>query len=122
MDWNPEYTYKIFGTTIEKGNDRIIIFTLSGAMPYVVVKDDEESRKHRVKICPEEWGDSFGEEFYDFSVENGLYYAPATTQLHAEAQGRIYTGQLPISLPSESDVLALAEQLRRTQKTEDENE
>jgi len=121
MDWNPEYTYKIFGTTIEKGNDRIIIFTLSGAMPYVVVKDDEESRKHRVKICPEEWGDSFGEEFYDFSVENGLYYAPATTQLHAEAQGRIYTGQLPISLPSESDVLALAEQLR-TQKTEDKNE
>ena len=116
MEWNPDFNYRILGTTIEKGNDRIIIFNLSNGMPSVLVTDDEygeeEKRKKRMQICPEEWGDSFGSEFYDFSLDNSLYYSNGTEKLYSDEKSRAVGGQLPFKLLTTDEVLSNAQRIR----------
>ena len=114
MDWNPDYSYKILGTAIEKMNDQIIIFNLPNAMPSVVIAEEEgeEQKKRRMKICPEEWGDSFGSEFYDFSLDNSLYYAPVNQTWGMNQKSRPVNGQISFSLLTPQEVLESAAQIR----------
>ena len=76
MDWNPDYLYRVRGVWAARGNEQIIIFNLSNAMPAILVAQGEENSgsKRRVDMCPEEWNDDFGEEFYEHILENGFYY------------------------------------------------
>ena len=67
--------YRVFGSWIEKGDDRIMIFNLTDALPLVSYKENSSGKKKETAICPERWGDTFGEDFYDFSLENNLYYS-----------------------------------------------
>lgn len=51
------------------------------AIPAVlIVSDDEEKSKKRVELCPDEWADDFGEDFYDHIIENEFYYLALTTE------------------------------------------
>ena len=122
MDWNPDYNYKILGTAIEKMNDQIIIFNLPNAMPSIVIaeEDGDEQRKRRMKICPEEWGDSFGSEFYDFSLDNSLYYAPVNQSWGISQKSRPVNGQISFSLLTPQEVLENATLIRT--RLEDNNE
>ena len=77
MDWNPEFNYRIIGTWIECGPDCLMVFNLTKALPIAQIFDDEDSesmRRRRVPMCPEEWEETFGDEFYQFSLDNELYY------------------------------------------------
>lgn len=76
MEWNPEYLYRVRGVWAARGSEQIIIFNLSNAMPAILIAQDEENdaAKRRVDMCPEEWNDDFGEEFYEHILENGFYY------------------------------------------------
>lgn len=92
MDWFPDYMYKVIGTLIEKGREQIVIFNLSSAMPNITVEEALENSDKiihkKINICPEEWGNSFGEEFYNFSLDNMLYYMPKDTDLKANKKSR----------------------------------
>ncbi len=116
MDWNPEFTYRILGTAIEKGNDQIIIFNLPTAMPILVYKEEVEGtneyKRKRIQMCPDEWGDSFGEEFYDFSLDNSLYYSPVNTQWRAGEKCRAVNAPEGFTIPTVKEVLRDADQLR----------
>ena len=116
MEWNPDFNYRILGTTIEKSNDRIIIFNLQGGMPSVLVTDDEcgdeEKRKKRIQICPEEWGDSFGSEFYDFSLDNSLYYSNGNDNLYSGQKSRAVDGQVSFKVLTTDEVLSNAQRIR----------
>ncbi len=77
MDWNPEFNYRIIGTWIECGPDCLMVFNLTKALPIAQIFDDADSesmRRRRVPMCPEEWEETFGDEFYRFSLDNELYY------------------------------------------------
>ena len=76
MEWNPEYLYRVRGVWAARGSEQIIIFNLSNAMPAILISQDEDTdtAKRRVDMCPEEWNDDFGEEFYEHILENGFYY------------------------------------------------
>ncbi len=75
MKWNPDYVYKIRGLWAQRGNEQIIIFNLTKAIPAVlIVSDDEEQSSKRIELCPDEWADDFGEDFYDHIIENEFYY------------------------------------------------
>lgn len=76
MEWNPDFLYKIRGIWAKRLNEQIIVFNLSNAMPAVLVTIDgvENAVKRRVELCPDEWTDDFGEEFYEHTLENGFYY------------------------------------------------
>ena len=81
MRWNPDYVYKIRGLWASRGDEQIIIFNLTKAIPAVlIVSDDEEQSKKRVELCPDEWADDFGEDFYDHIIENEFYYLALTTE------------------------------------------
>lgn len=113
MDWNPDFNYRILGTWIEKGQDCLMVFNLSKAMPIAEIVNDEEQesiRKRRMAVCPEEWEDSFGDEFYEFSVENELYYLKSVPNLRSDAKCRTVDGQA-ISPLSKEEVLESAAKL-----------
>ncbi|MCM1364334.1 MAG: recombinase family protein [Faecalibacterium sp.] len=124
MEWFPDYMYKVTGTFIEKGNDKIIIFNLSEAMPYVTIKEktggDDKTINKKAYICPEEWGDSFGSEFYNFSLDNILYYLPPNTSLGANEKSRPIDGQLSFEILNDIEVMKCAETLKQKAGKKDE--
>ena len=83
MDWNPDYAYRIRGAWAARGRDEIIVFTLANAMPAAymetVADDSEEVKRRRVAMCPEEWNESFGDDFYEYALDNSFFFlAPKT--------------------------------------------
>ncbi len=122
MDWNPDYSYKIIGTWIEKGADQLVIFNLANAMPSTVLEaEGEDSRRQRVQICPEEWAEDFGSEFYDFSIDNGIYYLPDAAGLHASAKSTaVENEQASVQVMTPEQLLAAAQSLKVRMDATDE--
>ncbi len=94
MGWNPDYTYKIRGTWASRGTEQIIVFNLPNAVPAMTVQPESEngSRPKKVDLCPEEWVDDFGEEFYEHTLENGLYYIAPNIEWHSQAKSVLAPG------------------------------
>ena len=103
MDWNPDYALHLRGTWAARANDEIIVFNLSNAVPIAVFESEEEEkvRKHRQKMCPEEWGDSFGEEFYDYALDNSFYYLTPKWNAQAECVSAPGIEQVTIASPEQ---------------------
>ena len=76
MQWDPEYVYRVRGTWVKRGTEQIIVFNLVNAVPAVLINPEEEDSKarKRIELCPLEWTDDFGDEFYEHILENGFYY------------------------------------------------
>lgn len=75
MEWNPEYVYKIRGILARRRAEQIVVFQLGNAMPAVLIQPEGgETKAKRVTLCPDEWADDFGEEFYEHVLDNGFYY------------------------------------------------
>lgn len=87
MDWNPDYMYRIRGTWAKRGTEEIIVFNLTNATPAILVAADSEENlsRRRVNLCPDEWADDFGEEFYEHTLENGFFYLTPDTEWKAQA-------------------------------------
>lgn len=121
MEWNPEYSYRIMGTWIEKGNDRIMTFNLSNAVPMMQVQGNESSsRKKNIVICPEEWESSFGDEFYEFSLQNNLYYMANNVPINSGAHSVVANGTEQLSLPTAEDVKTSYELIKKGRDNPDE--
>lgn len=115
MEWNPEYQYKIRGTWAARGNEQIIIFDLENATPIATIDDladGETAKKRRVALCAEDWGDSFGMEFYTFSVKNAFYYIKPRHEWNARAKSRVIPDSNQIALPTEEELLVTIENLK----------
>ena len=81
----------------------------------MIALENTESEAKRIKhmaVCPEEWEDSFGDEFYRFSVDNDLYYAPHNEPLNTGEKSQPVEGQLKFHLMSGSEIMDTAEKLR----------
>ena len=87
MQWDPEYIYKVRGIWAKRGIEQIIVFNLVNAVPAMWVdSDDEDSKTHRrVELCPSEWTDDFGDEFYEHIMENGFYYLTPNSEWRTSA-------------------------------------
>lgn len=123
MDWYPECRYKILGTWIARGSEQIIIFSLVNAMPSVVCEDFGEGSKSR-KICmpvfSDEWGDSFGNEFYDFSIDNSLYYTSFRENWRISEKSRAVDGQQKFKIMTHDEVMDSAKKLKIRMDSDDE--
>ncbi|MDE7192603.1 MAG: recombinase family protein [Oscillospiraceae bacterium] len=88
MEWNPDYLYKIRGVWAKRGEEQIIVFNLVNAVPAVLVerKGQDDPVKRRIELCPEEWIDDFGEEFYEHTLENGFYYIAPNVEWRAQVE------------------------------------
>ena len=106
MEWNPEYQYHIRGTWLSRGQDRIIIFDLTNAMSSTYVEcDDGEGEKKRVLLCPDEWNYGFGDEFYDFCIQNSIYYIRRNENWNVDAKGTAVYKNPELYIPSRDDLM-----------------
>ena len=116
MEWNPDYVYHIRGSWAAKGDDQIIVFNLSNAAPagYLVTPSDdaEETRKRRVEMCPEEWRDSFGDDFYDYAVDNSFFFLSPHTDWKARSESVLAPGLQQMSIKTEEELAESIEQLK----------
>ncbi|MBQ3372824.1 MAG: recombinase family protein [Anaerolineaceae bacterium] len=114
MGWNPDYVYKTRGTWACRGSEQIIVYNLPNAVPAVLVppsEGEDTSGRRRVNLCPEEWDDDFGAEFYEHTLENGFYYIAPKSEWHSQAKSILapgieqYTAPTPESLQLSMDSL-----------------
>lgn len=116
MDWNPDYAYRVRGTWAKRGVDEIIVFPLQNAEPAaymeVVNPETDKVRKRRTTLTPEEWNDSFGEEFYDYALENSFYYLAPRSDWNAQAKSIVAPGVKQIAVLSQEELRASIEQLK----------
>lgn len=107
MGWHPDYSYRVNGTWIEQGTDQIMIFNLAKAAPVVrIMPEQGKGRARRVFACPAEWEDNFGDEFYEFSVDNRLFYAAHAGELKSQVRSRTVAGMEQISLLSTDQMIS----------------
>lgn len=90
MNWNPDYLYRIRGTWAARDAEEIIVFDLSNAVPaaYLNESTEVEANRHHslVSLCPEEWNDSFGPDFYDYNVQNGFFFIASKSDWNTHAK------------------------------------
>ena len=86
MDWIPDYIYHVRGVWAKRGNEQIIVFHLSDAVPTMIVPSEEGCSNRRVEMCPDEWVDDFGYGFYEHAAENSYYYIRQSGEWAAGAE------------------------------------
>lgn len=109
MEWDPEYIYRVRGTWAKRGAEQIIVFNLVNAIPAMLVPSEnaDNTARRRTELCPAEWTDDFGEEFYEHILENGFYY------LAPDSEWRTTAASVPAPGMEQFDV-PTAEQLQLT--------
>ena len=116
MEWNPDYVYHIRGSWVARANDEIIVFNLSNAMPAAYFdapsEDSDEVRRRRIEMCPEEWKDTFGEDFYDYTVENSHYFMSPRTDWKADSESVLAPGLQQMTVKTEFELAKSIENLR----------
>lgn len=115
MDWNPDYIYKIRGTWAMNRNEQIMVFNLPNAAPavYIPIDDGETTARKRVSLCPEEWDDGFGEEFYEHTLDNDFYYITPNTIWNSQAESVLAPGIEPLLGTTPEQLKITVEELRR---------
>ena len=115
MEWNPDYMYRIRGTWAKRGTDEIIIFNLSNATPAMLVPAENADRpkRRRVAMCPDEWADDFGEEFYEHILDNGFCYLAPDTEWKAQAASIPAPGIKQVRVPTPEELQMSINQLMR---------
>ena len=121
MSWNPDFIYKIRGTWACRGSEQIIVFNLPNAMPAAllpVAETEESTAKRRVSLCPEEWDDDFGAEFYEHTLENGFYYIAPNSEWHSQAKSILAPGIEQYAVTTPEQLQLSMESLKRGTETE----
>jgi hypothetical protein len=107
MEWNPDFAYRIRGTWASRGIDQIIVFSLTNAEPAAYLEDaDEAKRRRRTTLCPDEWQDNFGDEFYDYALENSFYFLAPRKDWNAQASSIPAPGIQQVAVLTEDQLLA----------------
>lgn len=120
MNWHPDYSYRVTGTWIEQGDERIMTFNLSKAAPVVrIMPEGGGGRAKRVFACPAEWEDTFGDEFYEFSLDNMLFYTTNTGDWNSREQSRAVDGMEQLSLLTPDQVLETIKSTRTGETNDD---
>ena len=120
MKWDPEYVYRVRGIWARQRNDQIMIFNLTNAMPMAIPTDKEDGQhKRRVALCPSEWTDDFGEEFYEHVLENGFFYLAPDYEWKTNAQSIPVPGINQYQAPSAEELQLSIDNLTRGTNTDD---
>lgn len=115
MEWDPEYIYRVRGIWAKRGTEQIIVFNLVNAVPAVLMTADGEDSKarRRVELCPAEWTEDFGDEFYEHILENGFYYLVPDTEWQTAAASIPAPGMEQFTAPSAAELQLTMEALTR---------
>ena len=120
MNWSPDYVYRIRGIWAVRKQEQIIVFNLTNAVPTILISTEGETKaRRRIEMCPEEWTDDFGNEFYEHVLENDFYYLAPDSEWHATIESIPAPGIEQYVFPSAEDLqLSLDELLERNGNTQ----
>lgn len=115
MEWNPDYLYRVRGTWAKRGDEQIIVYNLANAVPAVLVTPDGEDAalRRRVELCPAEWTDDFGDEFYEHTLENGFYYITPNSDWQAQKESIPAPGMEQFAVPTADELQTSIDLLRK---------
>lgn len=115
MEWDPEYIYRVRGIWAKRGSEQIIVFNLVNAVPAVLMTPDGKGSKarRRVELCPAEWTEDFGDEFYEHILENGFYYLVPDNEWRTSAASIPAPGMAQFATPSATELQRTMEDLTR---------
>ncbi len=113
MEWNPDYIYRVRGVWAMRGTEQIIVFNLVNAVPAVLLASDGEqtATRRRIDMCPAEWSDDFGEEFYEHVLENGFYYLTPDSEWRTTVASIPAPGIEQLTVPSAAELQLKIEEL-----------
>ena len=117
MKWDPDYVYRIRGIWAKRRDEQIIVFNLTNAVPAVFSGDPASRGKHRTELCPSEWTDDFGDEFYEHVLENGFYYLAPDYEWRTKAESIPAPGIEQNIAPTDTELIQALEELRRGTET-----
>lgn len=75
-------------------------------------EDSDEVRRRRIEMCPDEWKDTFGEDFYDYTVENSHYFMSPRTDWKADSECVLAPGLQQMAVKTEFELAKSIEDLR----------
>jgi len=122
MDWNPDFAYRIRGAWAARGVEEIIVFSLQNAEPGAYLTPTEpgvKARRRRTTLCPEEWEHSFGDEFYDYALDNSFYFLSPRSGWNAQAKSIMAPGFEQVAVRSQDELRESIDQLRQTEDITD---
>ena len=124
MEWDPEYIYRVRGIWAKRGTEQIIVFNLVNAVPAVLMTPDGEDSKarRRVELCPAEWTEDFGDEFYEHILENGFYYLAPENEWRTSAASIPAPGIEQFAVPSAAELQQTIENLTRETEMYDDGQ
>ena len=112
--------YRVRGIWAKRRNEQIIVFNLANAVPLAIPDQEDGTHKRRVELCPDDWADDFGEEFYEHVLENGFYYLAPDYEWRTNAESIPAPGIEQFQTPS-ADALQLSiDTLMRGTNTDDD--
>ena len=118
MGWNPDYIYKIRGTWACRRSEQIIVYNLSNAMPAMSLPISEAGGvRRRIDLCPEEWEDNFGPDFYEHTLENGFYYIAPSSEWRSQAKSVLAPGINQLAKVSQEKLQLSIDSLKRRVET-----
>ena len=113
MEWNPDFAYRVRGSWASRGVDQIIVFSLQNAEPAAYLEDaDEAKRRRRTTLCPDEWQDNFGDEFYDYALENSFYFLAPRREWNSQAASIPVPGTSQVEVLNDDQLLARIDTLK----------
>lgn len=116
MGWNPDFLYRIRGTWAARDSEEIIVFNLPNAAPAAYINDSFRAsggiRRKRVSLCPEEWSDTFGQEFYDYGVQNEFFFITRNYDWKAQSKAITIPGLESTTVLSADELQMTIENLR----------
>lgn len=113
MEWNPDFAYRVRGAWASRGVDQIIVFSLQNAEPAAYLEDaDEAKRRRRTTLCPDEWQDNFGDEFYDYALENSFFFLAPRKEWNAQAASIPIPGTQQVPVLTDDQLLARIDTLK----------
>lgn len=105
MGWNPDYLYHVRGSWAARGNDEIIVFSLTNAVPAALLQTGaDEPVRRRVDMCPDEWQNNFGDEFYDYAIDNSFFFLSPKTDWKSSCRSIDAPGIQQIKIKTDEDL------------------
>lgn len=84
------------------------MFPLTNAMPAAymetVDEDSEEMRRRRVAMLPEEWNESFGDDFYEYALDNSFFFLAPKTDWKSDTKSIAAPGIQQIRIKTEEEL------------------
>lgn len=113
MEWNPDFAYRVRGSWASRGVDQIIVFSLQNAEPAAYLEDaDEAKRRRRTTLYPDEWQDNFGDEFYEYALENSFYFLAPRREWNSQAASIPVPGTSQVEVLNDDQLLARIDTLK----------